>query len=81
MHTTRYSTTRTLHSYRESGQPVSDEGIDESFEVLGEVQESVSTAAWVGDCFLYTNGSNRSVDLSICSYTHPNIKLNFHRET
>lgn len=50
---------------------MSDEGIDESFEVLGEVQESVSTAAWVGDCFLYTNGSNRSVLQPI----HLNINL------
>eukprot|EP01137_Pigoraptor_chileana_P025406 Opistho-2@94866 len=43
----------------ESGQPVGDEGIEEGFEFLGEVQESVRTGAWVGDCFVYTNGTNR----------------------
>lgn len=29
------------------------------FQVLGEVQESVKTGLWVGDCFIYTNGLNR----------------------
>ena len=29
------------------------------FQVLGEVQESVKTGLWAGDCFIYTNGVNR----------------------
>lgn len=29
------------------------------FQVLGEVQESVKTGLWVGDCFIYTNNLNR----------------------
>jgi coatomer subunit beta' len=27
--------------------------------VLGEVQESVKTGLWAGDCFIYTNSVNR----------------------
>ena len=30
-----------------------------SRQVLGEVQETVKTGIWVGDCFIYTNGVNR----------------------
>ena len=26
---------------------------------MGEIQESVKTGLWVGDCFIYTNGVNR----------------------
>eukprot|EP00124_Ichthyophonus_hoferi_P003757 Ihof_evm2s349 gene=Ihof_evmTU2s349 len=43
----------------EEGLPVPDEGIEESFEVLSELQETVKTATWVGDCFLYTNSGNK----------------------
>lgn len=43
---------------RESGE-LSADGVDEAFEVLGEVPESVKTGLWVGDCFIYTNGVNR----------------------
>ena len=28
-------------------------------QVLGEVQESVKTGLWAGDCFIYTNAVNR----------------------
>ena len=38
---------------------VSEDGIDDAFDVLGEVQESIKTGKWVGDCFIYTNGVNR----------------------
>jgi coatomer subunit beta' len=27
--------------------------------MLSEVQESVKTGLWVGDCFIYTNSANR----------------------
>jgi len=38
---------------------ISEEGIEEAFEFLNEVNESVETGLWVGDCFIYTNSSNR----------------------
>ncbi|XP_055621190.1 coatomer subunit beta' isoform X1 [Toxorhynchites rutilus septentrionalis] len=40
-------------------QQVSEDGIEEAFEVLGEVHEMVRTGVWVGDCFIYTNSVNR----------------------
>nr|CAG4642317.1 EOG090X01FO [Evadne anonyx] len=36
-----------------------DAGIETAFEILSEVQESVKTGLWVGDCFIYTNSVNR----------------------
>merc|ERR1711962_1772474 len=44
---------------QETKEGVSEDGIDDAFDVLGEVQESVKTGKWVGDCFIYTNGVNR----------------------
>merc|ERR1719225_1448397 len=44
---------------KERGEEVSEDGVEEAFDVLGEIQESVKTGLWVGDCFIYTNGVNR----------------------
>jgi len=38
---------------------VSEDGIEDAFDVIGEVTESVKTGLWVGDCFIYTNSVNR----------------------
>ncbi|GLH00813.1 Coatomer subunit beta' [Gryllus bimaculatus] len=38
---------------------VSEDGVEDAFEFLGEVHETVRTGLWVGDCFIYTNGVNR----------------------
>nr|MBE5724356.1 coat protein (coatomer) beta' [Cucujiformia] len=38
---------------------VAEDGIEAAFDVLGEVNESVRTGLWVGDCFIYTNAVNR----------------------
>lgn len=43
----------------EAKQPLGEDGIEDAFEVLGEVNESVKTGVWVGDCFIYTNSVNR----------------------
>merc|ERR1711872_682022 len=40
-------------------EKVSEDGIEDAFDVLGEVNESVKTGLWVGDCFIYTNSVNR----------------------
>lgn len=44
---------------RETKEGVTEDGIEDAFEVLGEVQEPVKTGLWVGDCFIYTNSVNR----------------------
>ena len=28
-------------------------------QVVGEIEETVKTGVWVGDCFIYTNSVNR----------------------
>ncbi|EIM88049.1 coatomer protein [Stereum hirsutum FP-91666 SS1] len=43
----------------EEGADIGDEGVEEAFEVIAEVPESVRTAKWIGDCFIYTNAANR----------------------
>ncbi|EEB12118.1 Coatomer subunit beta', putative [Pediculus humanus corporis] len=44
---------------RQDKQSITEDGIEDSFEVLGEVHETVKTGLWVGDCFIYTNSVNR----------------------
>ncbi|KAG6836087.1 hypothetical protein H0H93_011499 [Arthromyces matolae] len=43
----------------EEGSPLTDEGVEEAFEVIADVSESVKTAKWVGDCLVYTTANNR----------------------
>ncbi len=44
---------------QETNEGISEDGVDDAFDVLGEVQECVKTGVWVGDCFIYTNAVNR----------------------
>lgn len=43
---------------KEAGE-VAEDGVEAAFNVLGEVNETVRTGLWVGDCFIYTNAVNR----------------------
>lgn len=36
-----------------------EDGIEAAFEVVTDIQESVRTGEWVGDCFIYTNATQR----------------------
>ncbi|KAF2774424.1 Coatomer, beta' subunit [Teratosphaeria nubilosa] len=38
---------------------VDEDGVEEAFEVVCDINESVRTGQWVGDCFVYTNSTNR----------------------
>ncbi|KAH8172247.1 coatomer WD associated region domain-containing protein [Sarocladium implicatum] len=42
----------------QSGQ-VDEDGVEAAFEVITDINETVRTGEWVGDCFIYTNGTNR----------------------
>nr|XP_022901859.1 coatomer subunit beta' [Onthophagus taurus] len=42
-----------------SNNQVAEDGVESAFNVLGEVNETVRTGLWVGDCFIYTNAVNR----------------------
>ncbi|XP_012544783.1 coatomer subunit beta' isoform X3 [Bombyx mandarina] len=44
---------------RETNTDITEDGIEDAFEVVGEVNETVKTGIWVGDCFIYTNTLNR----------------------
>ncbi|XP_064157381.1 coatomer subunit beta'-like [Anguilla rostrata] len=44
---------------QEGNEGVTEDGIEDAFEVLGEIQEVVKTGLWVGDCFIYTSSVNR----------------------
>jgi coatomer subunit beta' len=43
----------------ESGGDPGEEGVEDAFEFITEVSESVKTGTWAGDCFIYSNNSNR----------------------
>ena len=36
-----------------------EDGVEAAFEVVTDINESVRTGQWVGDCFIYTNSANR----------------------
>jgi len=36
-----------------------EDGVEAAFEIVTDIQESVRTGEWVGDCFVYTNSTNR----------------------
>ena len=38
---------------------LTDDGVEGAFEFLHEVSDKVTTGQWVGDCFLFTNATNR----------------------
>jgi hypothetical protein len=59
-------------AYLEGGKPVDEEGAEDAFELLHEVNERVRTGIWVGDCFIYNNSSWRlnycvSGEVSFCA--------------
>ena len=38
---------------------VEDDGVEAAFDVVTDINESVRTGQWVGDCFIYTSATNR----------------------
>ena len=36
-----------------------EDGVESAFEVVTDINDSVRTGEWVGDCFIYTNTTNR----------------------
>ncbi|XP_071946200.1 coatomer subunit beta'-like [Antedon mediterranea] len=44
---------------QEANEDVTEDGIEEAFDVICEIQETVKTGLWIGDCFIYTNSLNR----------------------
>ncbi|SCU80845.1 LAME_0B04764g1_1 [Lachancea meyersii CBS 8951] len=42
-----------------SEEEISEDGVEEAFEVLYEVNDTISSGKWVGDVFIYTTTTNR----------------------
>ncbi|RAL58979.1 hypothetical protein DID88_009270 [Monilinia fructigena] len=38
---------------------VDEDGVEAAFEVVTDINETIRTGEWVGDCFIYTNSTNR----------------------
>ncbi|KAF9011330.1 coatomer WD associated region-domain-containing protein [Cyathus striatus] len=52
-----------------SGQDITDEGVEEAFEVVAEVPEGIKTAKWIGDCLVYTTANRLCYFVGKESYT------------
>ena len=38
---------------------IQEDGVESAIEVITDINETVRTGEWVGDCFIYTNSANR----------------------
>ena len=54
----RYDAQAAQHALS-TNEGVDDDGVEASFDVVGEINETVKTGLWVGDCFIYTSSINR----------------------
>ncbi|CAL5053540.1 unnamed protein product [Urochloa decumbens] len=48
-----------VSSHIDGGASVGEEGVEDAFELLHEINERVRTGLWIGDCFIYNNSSWR----------------------
>ncbi|TVU08045.1 hypothetical protein EJB05_41430, partial [Eragrostis curvula] len=48
-----------VSSHLDGGGSVGEEGVEDAFELLHEINERVRTGLWIGDCFIYNNSSWR----------------------
>lgn len=44
---------------KDNPEIITEDGIEDAFDVVTEIEEIVKTGCWVGDCFIYTNNVNR----------------------
>ncbi|EGC32525.1 hypothetical protein DICPUDRAFT_49561 [Dictyostelium purpureum] len=49
----------TVQKYMESGQPIGELGIEDAFDVVHEIEDTIGSALWVGDCFIYVNKNSK----------------------
>ncbi|KAJ1938034.1 Coatomer subunit beta', partial [Linderina pennispora] len=55
----RYNRDAFLESAQQNGNQTGEEGVEEAVEFITEIQETVRSGCWIGDCFIYTNSANR----------------------
>ncbi len=62
---------------------VEEDGVEAAFEVVCDINEKVKSGEWVGDCFIYTNSTNRLNYLvgdqtyTISHFDHPMFLLGY----
>lgn len=69
----QYSQDAVLNALEAGGGNLPEDGVEDAFELLHEVQETVQTGRWVGDCFVYTNTNarlNYSVGAEVSTLVH-----------
>lgn len=55
----QYSQDAVFKALEAGGGRLPEDGVEEAFELIHQVQESVQTGRWVGDCFVYTTNTAR----------------------
>lgn len=55
----QYSQNAVLKALEAGGGRLPEDGVEDAFELIHQVQESVQTGRWVGDCFVYTTNTAR----------------------
>lgn len=48
-----------LQAYLQQGRPIPEDGIEEAFEVIDDIQERALSGLWVDGCFVYVNDHGR----------------------
>jgi coatomer subunit beta' len=48
-----------VQTYLEGTAAIPEDGIEDAFELVDEIDEKVRSGQWIGDCFLYTNRNQR----------------------
>ncbi|RPB06085.1 Coatomer, beta' subunit [Choiromyces venosus 120613-1] len=62
---------------------VEEDGVEAAFEVITDINETVRTGEWIGDCFIYTNSTNRlnyivgDQTYTISHFDHPMYLLGY----
>lgn len=54
-----YSQDAVYKALEGGGGQLPEDGVEDAFELVHQVQESVQTGRWVGDCFVYTTSTAR----------------------
>lgn len=55
----QYSQDAVFKTLEAGGGRLPEDGVEDAFELVHQVQESVQTGRWVGDCFVYTTNTAR----------------------
>ena len=76
-----------FQQHLENNTAQTEEGFEDAFELLQEVDEVVTTGCWVGDCFVFSNIANRLNYLvgdqtsTIHHFNHPIYVLGYYAKT